>query len=132
MFNVINNTINITNQAHITNLIQRKSHSNFLANKAKSILIKGFCENIRQLKVSIYELKNNIPFLSLISNKMMLNLNMFCPRVLNWIFCKINHTGVVTFYWDERIMKIKIFRLLFHPQYLCTTIAYGNILSFRG
>ena len=111
---------------------QRKLHSYLLANKTKSILIEGLCENVRQLKVGIYKLKNNIPSLSMITNKMMFYLNMFCPRVLNWIFSKIYRTGVVTFYWDERELKIKIFQLLFHPQYLCTTIAHGNILGFRS
>lgn len=58
----INSTNYDFNQADINNSFQMISHTNLLMNETKYIVIKGFYQNIRQLKVGVYEFKNNIPF----------------------------------------------------------------------
>lgn len=51
----------------------------------------------------------------MISNEMMFDLKMLCPRVFNMMFSKIYRICVITFYWDERVTKIKIVQVLLHP-----------------
>lgn len=132
IYHVQHNQIIRTRIRTYNQLLKRISHTSLLTNKAKSILIKGFSKNIRQLKADIDKFKTNIPFLNMISNEIVFNLNLFAPRVLDRVFSRIYGTCIVIFYWDEIIMKIKIFQWLFQPQYLCITISDGNLLGFRG
>ena len=68
------------------------------SNVNKLILIKGFGENIRKLIFNSNKTKHNVPFLCMISNKMMSDFYMLGPRELLWILSNANGTIVVTFY----------------------------------
>ena len=56
----------------------------------------------------------------MISNEMMSNFYMLCPRVLNWIFGKVDGTSVITPNRDLVLPNAKILKLLLDPQHLST------------
>jgi hypothetical protein len=66
--------------------INVSSHTYFTSNCAKSFFNERFRENIRPLTISAHKFKFNVPFLHMISYKMVSNFNVLCARVLDRIF----------------------------------------------
>ena len=66
--------------------INVSSHTYFTSNYAKLFFNERFCENIRSLTIGAHKFKFNVPFLHMISYKMVPNFNVFGARVLDRIF----------------------------------------------
>jgi hypothetical protein len=66
--------------------INVSSHTYFTSNCAKSFFNERFRENIRLLTIGAHKFKFNVPFLHMISYKMVSNFNVFGARVLDRIF----------------------------------------------
>jgi len=71
-------------------------YTHFIPQKIKFFFTQGFCKQISKLILSTNKLNFTISISDMVSNEMMVNFNMFSPRMLNWIPCKINGTCVVT------------------------------------
>ena len=77
-------------------------------------------------------LNRNVALQHMIMKKMMTNLNVLCPRVLNWVVRNLDGTLIVT---EERhILHIDVLVLesLLHPQQLSTARTSSNVLSFSS
>ena len=62
------------------------ANTNFPPQISKSRRIKGFSENVGQLSLGVYVSHLNIPFLYMISQKVVSPLNMSHLFVEDWIF----------------------------------------------
>jgi len=64
--------------------------------KEELVLWQRFSEKVYELPFGCNEFHLTVSITHMISYEMVSDLNMFCPRVLNMIFCEINGTYVVT------------------------------------
>ena len=72
--------------------------SNGLPQVHKGFMIKSFCKKVSQLRFCANMCKCDNIFFHKISNKMMPNVYVFGPRMLNRILGYVDGTGVITVY----------------------------------
>lgn len=68
------------------------------------------------------------PFFNMIPNKMVSNLNVFCPGVKYWVLREVYGASVIIFYQDGTKINSVITSLVFHLDILCTTTTCINEL----
>ena len=81
----------------------------------KPFLIQGLCEDISQLLFSVDVNDINIFLHDMISEKVMMNLNVLCLRVLNSIVGNLDGAFVVVVEWHLLQMNAIVFECLLHP-----------------
>ena len=77
-------------------------------------------------------LNRNVALQHMIMKKMMMNLNVLCLQVLNWVVSNLDGTLIVS---EERhILHVDavVLESLLHPQQLSTARTSSNVLSFRS
>ena len=77
-------------------------------------------------------LDGDVALQHMITKKMMTNLNVLCPRVLNWVVSNLDGTLIVI---EERhILHVDavVLQSLLQPQQLSTARTSSNVLSFSS
>ena len=99
---------------------------------AKSFLVQGLCEDIRQLLFSVDMDDINVFLHNVISEKVMTNLNMLCLRVLNWIVGNLDGTLIVTV--KRHILQVYtiVLESLLHLEELSTARSSSNVFRFSS
>lgn len=73
------------------------------------------------------QIQVHIPIFQHAPNKVVPKLNVFIPRVNNYIFCEAYDASVVTSDQDNSKIKTVINELFFHPDNLSATTTYNNV-----
>ena len=82
---------------------------------AKPFLIQGLSEDICQLLFSVDVNDINIFFVDMISEKVMMDLNVLCLRVLNWILGKLDGAFIIAEEWHILRVDAIVLESLLHP-----------------
>ena len=81
----------------------------------QNLLIQGLCEDICQLLFSADVNDINIFLHDMISKKVMMDLNVLCLRVLNWVVGDLDGAFVVAVEWYLLQVNAIVFECLLHP-----------------
>ena len=116
---------------------RRKYHSMeitpmFWCRNSNCFAIKRLNEQIDILIISVNELKSENTIFDKLSNEVMLNLYMFCSRMLNKIFRDVNGTGIVTIDDKMFLMNTIIKDEFLHLQKLDAIATENNVFSLSG
>ena len=89
----------------------------YLAHTAtcKTFFIQGLCEDICQLLFSADMNDINIFLHDMISEKVMMDLNVLCLRVLNWVVGDLDGAFIFAVEWHLLQMNVIDFECLLHP-----------------
>ena len=60
-------------------------------------------------------LNRNVALQHMITKKMMMNLNVLCLRVLNWVMRNLDGTLIVTIEWHILHIDVVVLEGLLHP-----------------
>ena len=77
-------------------------------------------------------LDGDVALQHMITKKMMMNLNVLCLRVLNWVVSNLDGTLIVTVERHVLHVDAVVLESLLHPQQLSTARTSSNILSFNS
>jgi hypothetical protein len=69
-----------------------------------------------------------LPFLYIVSQKMIPHFYVFCFGMEHWVLCNAYDTGVVTLKWDMSILLTKVTHGVCDPKELRVTTSCGNVL----
>ena len=97
---------------------------------AEPLLIQWLGEYVGKLIFGAYTLNANVPFLLMISNEMVVDINVLCCCMLNRIVGQLDCTLIVTQQWHFLKLDSKVIGL--HPKNLCTTTTGGYVFDFGG
>ena len=96
-------------------------HTDTFSQMRKSFFDERFGEDICQLVICVIVRDVNLTFGDMISNEVMLNLNMLGPRVLNWILSDVYSTCFVVEKRKDVLMDVVVFQLMLDPEKLSAT-----------
>ena len=82
---------------------------------AKPFLVQGLREDICQLFFSVDVYDINVFLHNMISEKVMMNFNVLCLRVLNWVIGNLDGAFIVAVEWHLLQMNAIVFECLLHP-----------------
>ena len=85
----------------------------------------GFGEYIGKLIFGAHTLNANVPFLLVISNEMMADINVLCSCMLNWIIGELDHNLIITNQWHFFELDSEVIQGGLHLKNLCTTTTGG-------
>jgi hypothetical protein len=105
---------------------------NSLSSLQKPFLIQCLSEYIDKLIFGAHTLNANVPFLLMISNEMVANINVFCSCMLNWIVGEPDSTLIITQQCHILELDTKVIQCGLYPKNLCTTTTDGNVFGFDG
>ena len=77
-------------------------------------------------------LNRNVALQHMITEKMMMNLDVLCLRVLNRVVRNLDGTLVVAVEWHILHIDAIVLEGLLHPQQLSTARTSSIVLSFRS
>ena len=89
--------------------------TNILPKEFKPFIVKRFGKQISLLIFSVNKLKSKSTIFDKLSNEVMLNLYVFCSRMLNRIFRDVNGTGIVTIDGTIFLTNTIIMEEFLHP-----------------
>jgi hypothetical protein len=69
-----------------------------------------------------------LPFLSIVSQKMIPHFYVFCFGMKHWVLCNAYGTGAITLKWDMGILLTKVTHGVCDPKELRATTSSGNVL----
>jgi hypothetical protein len=69
-----------------------------------------------------------LPFLYIVSQKMIPHFNVFCFGMEHWVLCNAYGTGAVTLKWNTGILLTKVTHGVRDPKELRATTSSGNVL----
>jgi hypothetical protein len=72
--------------------------------------------------------KSYLPFLYIVSQKMIPHFYVFCFGMEHWVLCNTYGTGAVTLKWDMGILLTKVTHGVCDPKELRATTSSGNVL----
>jgi hypothetical protein len=72
------------------------------------------------------------PFLLMISNEMVANINVLCSCMLNRVVGELDDTFIVTKQRNIPELDSKVIQSGLHPKNLCTTTTCGDVFGFGG
>ena len=78
------------------------------------------------------EFKNESTIFNQLTNEVMLDLNVFSPRVLNRIFRDVDGTDIVTIYSEMLLIDTIVKKKFLHPKKLDTTVTSSNVFSLSS
>jgi hypothetical protein len=73
-----------------------------------------------------------LPFLNIVSQKMIPHLNVLGFGMENWVLCNAYGTGAVTLKWNMGILLTKVTNGLCDPKELRATTSSGNVLCLSS
>lgn len=88
------NDSKINMRSHNMSLFIKAANALLLFNEAKSIFTKGFCENVHKLIICPNKFNSYVPFLNVLSNKVMCFFN-FSSKALDQPVTQVNAAHVV-------------------------------------
>ena len=68
----------------------------------------------------------------MISDKVMMDLNVLCPRVLNWIVSNLDGPLIVEVEWHMLHVDAIILESLLHPEKMSAARSRSNIFNFSS
>ena len=71
-------------------------------------------------------------FINVISEKVMMDLNVLCLRVLNWIVGNLEGAFIVAIEWHIFQVDAIILESLLHPEKLSTARSSSNVFRFSS
>ena len=104
-------------------------NTNVLAKEFKPSTVKRFSEQISLLIISVNELKSEGTIFDKLSNEVVSNLYMFCPRMLNRILRDVNATCIVTIDGKMFLTNTIIKEEFLHPQKLGAAATGSDVFS---
>ena len=72
----------------------------------------------------------NIFLHNMIFEKVMMNLNVLCLRMLNWVVGNLDGTLIVALEWHILQVNTIVLESLLHPEKLSTTRSSSNVFRF--
>lgn len=111
---------------------QKEINTKLASQTSKSGLIQRFGEDIGYLVLGSNIAKLDIPFLLVISQKVVSDINMFGFGVKYGIFGNTDGTCAITQKRHSRKAQTKITQGVSHPQNLRATASDSNIFSFSS
>jgi hypothetical protein len=75
-----------------------------------------------------YMYQGCLPFLNIVSQKMIPHFYMFCFGMEHWVLCNAYGTGAVTLKWDMGILLTKVTHGVGDPKELRATTSSSNVL----
>ena len=74
----------------------------------------------------------NVFLHNMISEKVMMNFNVLCLRVLNWVVGNLDGAFVVAVKWYLLQMNAIVLECLLHPQKLSAARSSSNVFRFNS
>ena len=97
---------------------KRSSHgdnTNVLTKEFEMFIVKRFGKQFSLLIIDVNKFKSESTIFNKLPNEVILNLYVFCSRMLNWILRDINDTGIVTIDCKMLLTDTIIMEEFLHP-----------------